>query len=98
MKDTNDREIKIGDYVLYGYGFRKAIVGLVEAIHKNGVKMSFKAKITRINGNIGNVEDTLHTTVCKKMDHVVVVTDLIDNQVFRDLFEVDEFIRLLEKR
>lgn len=89
MKDANNREIEVGDVVLYGYKFYcSPKLGLVTDIYKNGFRFKYGAKHWQTK------EDIITESVCKRPDFAVVVTPAIKDRQLRDLLHFpDELLK-----
>lgn len=89
-KDHNGKEIKPGALILYGFGFyRPPIVGLVTRIYKNGVKISYTTRVTRIQGDETKEEIIVAETICKKPYYSLIVDCFRNDPTIMELFHLD---------
>lgn len=95
MKDTNYRKININDYIVYSYGFTKPMIGYVTALYKNGVRVSYVEPRFTYQVDPPELVDRLTTTICKKIEHIIVVTDLIENETFREIFNANKLLEFV---
>jgi len=85
MNDAKGIEIKVGDLILYGYGFYCApLVGKVLAIYKNSVRYRYTYNI-KCNNEIRKLE-----SICKRPEYCLVCNHFREDPRTRELFYIDE--------